>query len=124
MAVANDDEVFPGGVTSELCLMHQAMKMGQTGVGQLERTKMKVIQNEFVEGKKLYTMVHRLAAFFSYLDRLRELHVHCGTTCPHIESTYDIPRLRKLLTLEYVKYGLKEFDMQQQAIEVDMQSSS
>ena len=45
-------------------------------------------------------------------------------TCPHIESTYDIPRLRKLLTLEYVKYGLKEFDLQQQAIEVDMQSSS
>ena len=33
--------------------------------------------------------------------------------CPHIESTYDIPRLRKLLTLEYVKYGLKEFDFQQ-----------
>ena len=65
MAVANDDKVFPGGVTSELCLMHQTIKMGQTGVGQLGRTKMKVIQNEFPDGKHLYNVVHRLAVFFS-----------------------------------------------------------
>jgi len=95
MAVANDDEVFPGGVTSELCLMHQTMKMGQTGVGQLERTKMKVIQNEFVEGKKLYNMVHRLASFFSYSDRLRELHVHCITTkCVKIRLKLDVNTTR------------------------------
>ena len=95
MAVGNDDEVFPGGVTSELCLMHQAMKMGQTGVGQLERTKMKVIQNEFVEGKKLYNMVHRLASFFSYSDSLRELHVHCGTTkCVKIRLKLDVNTTR------------------------------
>ena len=80
MDVANDDEVFPGGVTRELCLMHQTMKMGQTGVGKLEHTKMKVIQNEFVQGKKLYNIVHRLVAFFRYSHRLREMYVHCVTT--------------------------------------------
>jgi hypothetical protein len=80
MDVANDDEVFPGGVTRELYLMHQTMKMGQTGVGKLEHTKMKVIQNEFVQGKKLYNIVHRLVVFFRYSDRLREMYVHCVTT--------------------------------------------
>ncbi len=33
-------------------------------------------------------------------------------TCPHIDSTYEIPRLRKVLTVTYVKYGLNEFDLQ------------
>ena len=56
---------------------------------------MKVIQNEFVEGKKLYNMVHRLAAFFSYSDRLRELHVHCVTTkCATIRLKLDVNTTR------------------------------
>ena len=95
MDVTNDDEVFPGGVTSDLCLMHQTMKIGQTGVGQLERTKMKVIQNEFVEDKKIYNMVHRLDVFFSYSDRFRELYAHCVTTkCVKIRLKLDLNTTR------------------------------
>jgi hypothetical protein len=49
-------------------------------------------------------------------------------TCPHIDSTYEIPRLRKVLMVAYVKYGLNEFDLQQQArqqaIDVDILESS
>ena len=41
-----------------------------------------------------------------------------------IDSTYEIPRLRKVLTMAYVKYGLNEFDLQQQSIEVDIIESS
>lgn len=49
-------------------------------------------------------------------------------TCPHIDSTYEIPRLRKVLMVAYVKYGLNEFDLEQearqQAIDVDILESS
>jgi hypothetical protein len=40
-------------------------------------------------------MVHRLAAFFSYSDSLRELHVHCGTTkCVKIRLKLDLNTTR------------------------------
>ena len=34
--------------------------------------------------------------------------------CPHIKSTFEIPRLRQLVLDEYVKYGLHDFDLQTQ----------
>ncbi len=45
LKVAQCEEVFPGAVNSDLCLMHEGMKMGQSAVGELERTAMKVIHS-------------------------------------------------------------------------------
>ena len=95
MSVAEQDEIFPGGPTSELCLMHSAMKMGQAAVGELLRSRNKVVQNEFREGKLLYDLVHKMAAWFSYSDRLDKLHVYCDTTgCVKIKLQLDINKTR------------------------------
>ncbi len=34
--------------------------------------------------------------------------------CPHIESTFEMPRLRQLVLDEYVKNGLHDFDLEAQ----------
>ena len=34
--------------------------------------------------------------------------------CPHIESTFEMPRLRQLVLDEYVKYDLHDFDLETQ----------
>jgi hypothetical protein len=56
---------------------------------------MKVIQNEFVEGKKLYNMVYRLTTLFNCSDSRRELHVHWITTkCLRIRLKLDVNTTR------------------------------
>jgi hypothetical protein len=95
LAVAEQEEVFPGGVDSDLCLMHSAMKPGQAAEGELVRSRNKVIQNEFPDGKHLYNVVHKLAAYFSYSDRLDKLHTYCDKTgCVKINLQLDINKTR------------------------------
>jgi hypothetical protein len=95
LQVAQCKEVFPGAVNSDLCLNDESMKMGQSSVGELERTTMKVIQNEFVGGKMLYNMVHKLVAYFSYSDRLDSLWTYCDSSkCVKIRLKLDLNKTR------------------------------
>jgi hypothetical protein len=38
----------------------------------------------------------------------------CTVMCPHIQSTFEMPRLHQLVLDEYVKYGLHDFDLETQ----------
>jgi hypothetical protein len=35
----------------------------------------------------------------------------CTVMCPHIESTFEMPRLHQLVLDEYVKYDFHDFDL-------------
>ena len=84
---------------SDLCLMHSAMKPGQAAVGELVRSRNKVIQNEFPDDKHLYNVVHKLVAYFIYSDRLDKLHTYCDKTgCVKTKLQLDINKTRVLLS--------------------------
>ena len=56
------------------CMMHDGDKIGKSAYGGLERTKNKVAVNPFKEGTELVRSMHNMGKYFSYSQRLNELH--------------------------------------------------
>ena len=56
------------------CMMHDGDKIGKSAYGGLERTKKKVAVNPFKEGTDLVAAMHNMGKYFSYSQRLKELH--------------------------------------------------
>ena len=64
------------------CMMHDGDKIGKSAYGGLERTKKKVAVNPFKEGTALVDAMHNMGKYFSYSQRLQELH-KLSDTMPH-----------------------------------------
>jgi hypothetical protein len=66
----------------ESCNMHDASKISGSAVGELTRSKNKVVVNPFPAGKKVMAAAHDDAKYFSYSTRLDELHDLAKTSTP------------------------------------------
>ena len=56
------------------CMMHDGDKIGKSAYGGLERTRMKVAVNPFKQGTEIVKSMHDMGKYFSYSQRLKELH--------------------------------------------------
>ena len=74
-----------------ICLMHDNDKLGQSGIGQLVRSRNKKEVNPFPEGQELIAKLRTVAKHFSYASRLDKLKAICkrvgvAAICPKIDK--------------------------------------
>jgi len=62
------------GLEEEVCMMHDADKLGASAIGSLVRSRQKQIVNPFPEGQRIYKLAHKMGVHFSYGERQAKLY--------------------------------------------------